>query len=102
MAGKGLHLFSDKAEIYALYGWFSAQLSNGIEFGTDPHYIPTQCNQILFPLPKPLMFDPSRKLTITRSPLTEQVGKEQLWYWSVQDGENTLGVNEQELQSQHT
>ncbi|WP_157825520.1 hypothetical protein [Glaciecola sp. 33A] len=48
------------------------------------------------------MFDPSRKLTITLSPLTEQVGKEQLWYWSVQDGENTLGVNEQELQSQHT
>ncbi len=49
-----------------------------------------------------MMFDTTRKQNITRTHIKEQVGKEQLWYWSVQDGENTLGVNEQELQSQHT
>lgn len=93
---------SEKAEIYALCGWFSAQLSAGIEFGTGPQDIPTHWDQILFPLPKPIMVDPSRELTITLSPLTEQVGKEQFWHWSVSDGEETLSVNEQELQIQNT
>jgi SAM-dependent methyltransferase len=93
---------SEKAEIYALCGWFSAQLSADIEFGTGPQDIPTHWDQILFPLPKPMMVDPSRKLTITLSPLTEQVGKEQFWHWSISDGENTLSVNELELQNQNT
>ncbi|MFT5676806.1 MAG: protein arginine N-methyltransferase 1 [Paraglaciecola sp.] len=91
---------SEKAEIFALCGWFSTQLSSGVQFGTGPNDIPTHWDQILFPLPEPFTVDPSRELTITLSPQTEQVGKEQFWCWSISDGENTLTVNEQQLQQQ--
>ena len=87
-----------KAEIFALCGWFSSELSKGVVFGTGPNDMPTHWDQILFPLPEPFMVDPSRELTITISPLTEQVGKEQCWSWSISDGEKTIRVNEQEQQ----
>jgi len=89
---------SEKTEIFALCGWFSAQLSDGVQFSTGPNSMTTHWDQILFPLPEPFTVDPSRELTITLSPLTEQVGKEQFWCWSISDGETTLTVNEQQLQ----
>ncbi|MFT6269800.1 MAG: hypothetical protein ACJAVV_002627 [Alphaproteobacteria bacterium] len=91
---------SEKTKIFALCGWFSAQLSPGVQFGTGPNDIPTHWDQILFPLPEPFAVDPSRELTITLSPQTEQVGKEQFWCWSISNGEKTLTVNEQQLQQQ--
>lgn len=91
---------SEKTEIYALCGWFSTQLSPGVQFGTGPNDIPTHWDQILFPLPEPFAVDPARELTITLSPQTEQVGKEQFWCWSISDGEHSLTVNEQKLQQQ--
>ena len=60
--------------------------------------MPTHWDQILFPLPEPFVVDPSRELTITLSPLTEFVGKEQCWCWSISDGEKSVTVNEQQLQ----
>jgi len=89
---------SEEAQIFALCGWFSAQLSEGVQFGTGPNDIPTHWDQILFPLPEPFTVDPGRELTITLSPLTEQVGKEQFWCWSISDGNTTISVNEQQLQ----
>jgi len=83
-----------KAEIFALCGWFSSTLSAGVELGTGPNDLPTHWDQILFPLPEPFPVDPSRELTLTVSPLTEQVGKEQFWCWSITDGEKTISVNE--------
>jgi protein arginine N-methyltransferase 1 len=85
-----------KTEIFALCGWFSSQLSSGVTFGTGPNDTPTHWDQILFPLPDPFTVDPSRELTITISPLTEQVGTEQCWSWSITDGEKTISVNEQQ------
>ena len=86
------------AEILALCGWFSSELSQGVTLGTGPNDMPTHWDQILFPLPDPFTVDPSRELTITISPLTEQVGKEQYWSWSISDGERTTRVNEQQQQ----
>jgi protein arginine N-methyltransferase 1 len=91
---------SEKAQIYALCGWFSTQLSEGVEFGTGPNDIPTHWDQILFPLPEAFTVDPSRELTITLSPQTEQVGKEQFWCWSISDAKKSVTVNEQQLQQQ--
>ena len=62
--------------------------------------MPTHWDQILFPLPGPFTVDPAREVTITLSPLTEQVGKAQCWSWSISDGEKTISVNEQQLQQQ--
>ena len=90
---------SEKTDIYALCAWFSSQLSQGVFFGTGPNDMPTHWDQILFPLPAPFAVDPARELTITISPLTEQVGKEQCWSWSITDGENTISVNEQKLRA---
>jgi SAM-dependent methyltransferase len=87
-----------KTEIFALCGWFSSQLSSGVTFGTGPNDTPTHWDQILYPLPDPFTVDPSRELTVTISPLTEQVGTEQCWSWSITDGENTISVNEQQQQ----
>lgn len=87
-----------RSEIYAICGWFSSKLCKGVAFGTGPNDTPTHWDQILFPLPEPFIVDPSRQLTISISPLTEQVGKEQCWSWSITDGENTLSVNEQHQQ----
>jgi SAM-dependent methyltransferase len=89
---------SSKADIVALCGWFSAELSEGVKLGTGPYDMPTHWDQILFPLPEPFAVDPGRELTITLSPLTEQVGKEQCWCWSITDGEKTISVNEQKQQ----
>jgi SAM-dependent methyltransferase len=89
---------SREAEIFALCGWFSSQLSQGASFGTGPADMPTHWDQILFPLPEPFSVDPARELSITLSPLTEQVGKEQCWSWSITDGEKTISVNEQQQQ----
>ena len=86
------------AEILALCGWFSTELSQGVTFGTGPGDMPTHWDQILFPLPEPFTADPSRELSITISPLTEQVGKEQCWSWSITDAEKTTSVNEQQQQ----
>ena len=88
-----------KTTIFALCGWFSAQLSPGVTLGTGPNNMPTHWDQILFPLPEPFTVDPSRELTISISPLTERVGKEQFWCWSITDGVSTVSVNEQ-LQQQ--
>lgn len=85
-----------KGEVYALCGWFNAELSEGVNLGTGPDDMPTHWDQILFPLPQPFTVDPCRELTITLSPLTENVGKEQSWFWSISDGEKTLSVNEQQ------
>ena len=87
-----------KARIFALCGWFSAELSPGVTLGTGPNDMPTHWDQVLFPLPEPFNVDPSLELTITISPLTEQVGKEQRWYWSITDGERTVSVGEQQKQ----
>ena len=87
-----------KARIFALCGWFSAELSPGVTLGTGPNDMPTHWDQVLFPLPEPFTVDPSLELTITISPLTEQVGKEQRWYWSITDGERTVSVGEQQQQ----
>jgi len=89
---------SKRADIFALCAWFSSQLSQGVAFGTGPNDMPTHWDQILFPLPEPFAVDPSRELSITISPLTEQVGKEQSWAWSITDGAKTISVNEQQLQ----
>lgn len=89
-----------EATIYALCGWFSSKLSEGVILGTGPDDMPTHWDQILFPLPEPFTVDPSRKLTISLSPLTEQVGKEQCWSWSITDGERTVSVNERQHQQQ--
>ena len=83
-----------KARIFALCGWFSSKLSPGVTIGTGPNDMPTHWDQVLFPLPEPFPVDPSLELTITISPLTEKVGREQFWYWSVTDGEKTVSVNE--------
>jgi hypothetical protein len=91
---------SEKTTIFALCGWFSAQLSPGVQFGTGPNDVPTHWDQILFPLPEPFHVSPTRELTITLSPQTEQVGKEQFWSWSISDGNNSVTVNEQHLQQQ--
>lgn len=91
---------SEETTIFALCGWFSAQLSPSVQFATGPNDIPTHWDQILFPLPEPFAVSPSRELTITLSPQTEQVGKEQFWRWSISDGENSLSVDEQQLQQQ--
>jgi hypothetical protein len=85
-----------KARIFALCGWFSAELSPGVAIGTGPNDMPTHWDQVLFPLPEPLLVDPSRELTITISPLTEKVGREQFWHWSITDGEQAVSVNEQQ------
>ena len=90
---------SEKTDIYALCAWFSSQLSQGVEFGTGPNDMPTHWDQILFPLPEPFAVDPSRELSIAISPLTEQVGKEQCWSWSITDGDKTISVNEQQLRT---
>ncbi|MEH6592889.1 MAG: class I SAM-dependent methyltransferase [Halioglobus sp.] len=87
-----------EAEIFALCGWFSSVLSPGVTLGTGPNDMPTHWDQILFPFPEPFSVDPSRELTVTISPLTEQVGKEQFWSWSITDGEKTISVNEQQQQ----
>ena len=87
-----------KARIFALCGWFSAELSPGVTLGTGPNDMPTHWDQVLFPLPEPFTVDPSLELTITISPLTEQVGKEQRWYWSITDGDRTVSVGEQQQQ----
>ncbi len=89
---------SKRSEIYALCGWFSSRLCEGVSFGTGPGDLPTHWDQILFPLPEPFAVDPSRELTITLSPLTERVGKEQYWSWSVTDGEKIASVNEHQHQ----
>jgi protein arginine N-methyltransferase 1 len=91
---------SEKTDVFALCGWFSAQLSAGVQFGTGPNNIPTHWDQILFPLPSPFAVCPSRELTISLSPQTEQVGKEQFWSWSISDSNNCVTVNEQLLQQQ--
>lgn len=88
----------EKADVFALCGWFSSELSPGVGFGTGPNDMPTHWDQILFPLPEPFAVDPSRELTITISPLTEQVGKEQCWSWSISDGEKTTRIDEQQQQ----
>ncbi len=93
---------SRKSEIFALCGWFSSRLCEGVGFGTGPGDLPTHWDQILFPLPEPFAVDPSRELTITLSPLTEQVGKEQYWSWSVTDGEKTASVNEYQHQQRES
>ncbi|MEP1470055.1 MAG: class I SAM-dependent methyltransferase [Halieaceae bacterium] len=85
-----------EAEIYALCGWFSSELSDGVILGTGPNDLPTHWDQILFPLPQPFKVDPARELTLTISPLTEQVGREQFWAWSITDGQKTVSVNEQQ------
>lgn len=87
----------NKSTIFALCGWFSTELSDGVTFGTGPDDIPTHWDQVLFPLPEPFTVDPGRELHITVSPLTEQVGKEQCWSWSITDGETTISVNERQL-----
>ncbi len=86
-----------RSSIFALCGWFSSELSPAVTLGTGPCDMPTHWDQVLFPLPEPFMVDPSRELTITISPLTEKVGKEQFWHWSITDGEKTVSVNEQQL-----
>lgn len=91
---------SEKTEIFALCAWFSTSLSEGVHFGTGPNDMPTHWDQILLPLPEPFAVDPTRELTITLSPQTEQVGKEQFWCWSISDGKNILSVDEQQLQQQ--
>jgi protein arginine N-methyltransferase 1 len=88
-----------KADIIALCGWFSAELSEGVTLSTGPNDIPTHWDQILFPLPEPFAVDPCREITITLSPLTEKIGKEQCWSWSITDGEKTISVNEQKHQT---
>ncbi len=88
-----------KARIFALCGWFSSELSPGVRLGTGPHDMPTHWDQVLFPLPEPLTVDPSMEITITISPLTEKVGKEQFWHWSITDGEKTISVNELQHQA---
>ena len=87
-----------QAKIFAICGWFSSELSPGVRLGTGPHDMPTHWDQVLFPLPEPFTVDPSLELTITISPLTEEVGKEQYWYWSITDGQRTITVNEQQQQ----
>ena len=89
---------NQQADIFALCAWFSSALSPGVSFGTGPNDMPTHWDQILLPLPEAFAVDPSRELTITLSPLTEQVGREQCWSWSITDGEKTLSVNEQTQQ----
>lgn len=86
-----------KSHIYALCGWFSSRLCDGVAFSTGPNDIPTHWDQILFPLPEPFAVDKSCELTLSISPLTDQAGKEQCWSWSITDGEKTLSVNEQQL-----
>ncbi len=83
-----------KGLVYALCGWFSTKLSPGVAFGTGPDDLPTHWDQILFPLPQPFQVGPARELTLSISPLTEQTGKQQLWAWSITDGETTQSVNE--------
>lgn len=90
---------TEEAEVFALCGWFSTQLSPEVAFGTGPYDLPTHWDQILFPLPHAFAVHPAREITITLSPLTEEVGKEQCWTWSITDGEQTISVNEQ-LQQQ--
>ena len=87
---------SEETEVFAICGWFSSVLSDGVELGTGPNDMPTHWDQILFPLPEAFRVSPCREITISISPLTEQVGKEQLWSWSISDGEKTLTVNEQQ------
>ncbi len=91
-----------KANIYALCVWFSSQLSESVALGTGPNDMPTHWDQLLFPLPEPFLVDPTRELTITISPLTEEVGREQCWSWSITDGDKTLSVNEQLLRAVET
>lgn len=91
-----------KATIYALCAWFIAKLSDDVSLCTGPNDSPTHWDQILFPLTESFSVDPSRELTVTISPLTEQVGKEQCWSWSISDDKKTICINEKEqrLQSQ--
>lgn len=80
-----------KATVYALCGWFEAQLTPSVVLGTGPDDPPTHWNQILFPLSEPFKVSPSREVTVRITPPSLDTGCSELgWSWSIEDGSQRI------------
>ncbi len=88
------------AMIYGLCGWFSANLTPGVAFGTGPQDPPTHWNQVLFPLTKPFQVSPDREITVRIRPPDETAGGESTWSWSISDKDQHLRMDERDYRHQ--
>lgn len=79
---------------YGVVGWFSADLTEDIRFGTGPHDPPTHWDQMLFPFPEPLVVYPDRVLSLEICPPRQTEDDDPTWAWSITDGVETRYVDE--------
>ena len=83
-----------EATIYGLCGWFSANLTADVAFGTGPKDQPTHWNQVLFPLTRPFQVSPAREVSVRISPPDDTAGGDPTWSWSISDKDQSLRMDE--------
>jgi len=85
---------SREATIYALCGWFEADLTPSVVLGTGPDDRLTHWNQILFPLTEPFTVSPDREVTVHISPPTESDSGDLGWNWSIEDSAQRIQISD--------
>ncbi len=72
--------------VYALCGWFNAQLAPGIDLRTGPHDPETHWQHMVFPLAEPLHLAQGTTVDVAVYPLRMGPTREPGWRWSVNAG----------------
>jgi SAM-dependent methyltransferase len=85
---------SRDADVYALCGWFDAELADGIGFGTGPTDPETHWSQMVFPLVRPFRARAGRPLRV--SFFHERQGKLDgtVWRWSIADDADAIEMDD--------
>lgn len=74
-----------EATIYGIAGWFDADLTDGVRFGTGPDSEETHWCPLYFPFVTPMAVSPSRPVRVRLSPVQLDVVHTR-WHWWAGDG----------------
>lgn len=89
----GSAVFAEPTTAYALAGWFDAELTDGVGFGTGPFSPRTHWQQMGFPLPGPFRIEAGEPLHVRIEPITVEDDRRH-WRWSVRQGQREVTQDE--------
>jgi protein arginine N-methyltransferase 1 len=89
----GSAVFSGATTAYGLAGWFDAELTEGVGFGTGPFSPKTHWKQMGFPLSGPFRIDAGEPLHVRIEPIDVEDDRRH-WRWSVRQGSREVSQDE--------
>ena len=90
----GTCTIAESSSVYGLCGWFDAELTDSIKFGTGPADAKTHWQQLFFPFVRAVSLVADQPISIEIVPLSDPKVGGTLWRWSLTQGATKIEMDD--------